>query len=1082
MSLVNLTETGTQLTICAKADGVAKIMFFFDGILVRTDGSRPYCLENDYKTVYEPASFVGYHNITAIALDANNLPLDDPYSAMYEVAPVPVTNFRLLDVTRPLPEIEILSNSSVVSRQNHGLSLTICAVAPGAIKVALYFDGVLLRRDGSVPFCLDDNMDRKYQPIVDVRSHTVTAQALDGKDRALGPPYMVVFDVAPVPIISLSVMKTTDPVPAIEKLSNSTVVDRATMGFQLTVCADAPGAERMNFYLDGSLVRRDDSVPFCIQDNYNSAYTPLAAVGSRTVTAQALDSSNLIIGPTYTVTYTVLPVPITELSLIRSKEPLPPIGSLLSMSTVNIAEVGTELTVCAIAEGAVKVAFYFDGVLAKRDNSYPFCLDDNIDRKYAPLIVVKNHNLTAVALDGADNVIGPPRTCIFDVVNEGSPSSSTGEVSSIQLINTKRNFPVAGILTNSSVINLIESGTELTICANADGATSVTFFLDDKLVRSDGSKPFCFADNYGKKNDNIPIPGEHKVVAYAMNSSGYVIGLPYVVTFYVDPIPVSKLVLMDVSKPLPEIEILSNSSVVSRQNHGLSLTICAEAPGAIKVALYFDGVLLRRDGSVPFCLDDNMDRKYQPIVDVRPHTVTAQALDGNDRALGPPYTVVFDVAPVPIISLSLIKTTDPVPSIEKLSNSTVLDRATMGFQLTICADAPGAERVNFYLDGSLVRRDDSVPFCIQDNYNSAYTPLAAVGSRTVTAQALDSSNLIIGPTYTVTYTVLPVQIVELSLMKVTEPLPPIGSMWSISTVNVAEVGTELTVCAATEGAVKVAFYFDGSLVRRDGSLPFCMDDHMNSKYNGLSVVGSHSISVQALDGSDNPLGPRMDVYFNVVNGARKERRTVVETNAAVAASGSLSSTIGRGIQQSRFRGTSGEISFDQVPGMERDYQGMTVGLYNIHPRPVNVTSGKRSFWTVLISKYTQSSGWQDLPGAVQINRDGTRYEENIFRRFFDYHYLTPGVRIVGLILMGIAWLFSLVLFGLATWLRNVPELQQVPPFCFQWLCLGSMILSSAIFTLSWDENAGWTDTQLNILCTLTPWLFFIGQILHFGTF
>ena len=42
-----------------------------------------------------------------------------------------------------------------------------------------------------------------------------------------------------------------------------------------------------------------------------------------------------------------------------------------------------------------------------------------------------------------------------------------------------------------------------------------------------------------------------------------------------------------------------------------------------------------------------------------------------------------------------------------------------------------------------------------------------------------------------------------------------------------------------------------------------------------------------------------------------------------------------------------------------------------------------------------------------------------------------------------------------------------------------MFTSSAIFTLSWDEGAGWSDRQLDIACAMTPWFFFVGNILTF---
>ena len=46
----------------------------------------------------------------------------------------------------------------------------------------------------------------------------------------------------------------------------------------------------------------------------------------------------------------------------------------------------------------------------------------------------------------------------------------------------------------------------------------------------------------------------------------------------------------------------------------------------------------------------------------------------------------------------------------------------------------------------------------------------------------------------------------------------------------------------------------------------------------------------------------------------------------------------------------------------------------------------------------------------------------------------------------------------------------------QLLCGGSIITSTAIFTLSWDEGLGWSDHRLDIACMMTPWFFFVGHI------
>ena len=81
--------------------------------------------------------------------------------------------------------------------------------------------------------------------------------------------------------------------------------------------------------------------------------------------------------------------------------------------------------------------------------------------------------------------------------------------------------------------------------------------------------------------------------------------------------------------------------------------------------------------------------------------------------------------------------------------------------------------------------------------------------------------------------------------------------------------------------------------------------------------------------------------------------------------------------------------------------------------------------------------------------------------------------------MGFDWLLALVSIALLGWFRKDPIVQRGQPFFMQILCLGSIITSAAIFTLSWDEDAGWTNRQLSIACSLTPWFFFTGHILIF---
>jgi hypothetical protein len=455
--------------------------------------------------------------------------------------------------------------------------------------------------------------------------------------------------------------------------------------------------------------------------------------------------------------------------------------------------------------------------------------------------------------------------------------------------------------------------------------------------------------------------------------------------------------------------------------------------------------------------------------------VTAQALDGSDREIGPPYSVTFDVAPVPVTSLFLVKTMDPVPVLENLSNSSVVNRGTMGLLLTVCAEAAGAERVRFTFDSLVVTTDTSTPFCIQDDYNLEYAPLVSFGTHTMTAVALDSSDVVIGPLHTVTYVVAPVLIEELSLIDTTEPLPPLGSLLPMSEINITEVGTSLTVCAVVDGANRVAFRFDGVPVMIDNSYPFCIDDNRDQPFSGIAVIGPHDLTAQALDENDNPIGPVQLISFNVVGAVRRRRR---ETSADFSVK---QRSISNGLVKSSFEGASGPVLFHPEKRLERDPTGLIVGLYNIHPKPSTTTQTSKNYYTtILLSCYTQQNGWKDLPGAVQLNRDGSSYSPTLSRRYFESNYLSQGVRVVGLILLSIAWFLAFGLLALIIWMKNEPIIVHGNLLFLQLLCLGSAVLSTTILTLSWDESTGWSDRQLDAFCTLTPWFYFSGHTVHTG--
>lgn len=178
-----------------------------------------------------------------------------------------------------------------------------------------------------------------------------------------------------------------------------------------------------------------------------------------------------------------------------------------------------------------------------------------------------------------------------------------------------------------------------------------------------------------------------------------------------------------------------------------------------------------------------------------------------------------------------------------------------------------------------------------------------------------------------------------------------------------------------------------------------------------------------------------------------------------------------------FSGASGHVSFEQKGSNSRSSRTLQVGLYNIRPVK-SLGSTARTYESILVSKFTDDTKWVDVPGTTIYHRDSSAYAKPA-RIFASENFISSGVRAIGLILMVLAWLLGFVGSILLFVLRKDNVIQRAQPFFMQILCWGSITMSTSIFTLSWDEGAGWSNEQLDIACTMTPWFFFIGQIMTF---
>ena len=175
------------------------------------------------------------------------------------------------------------------------------------------------------------------------------------------------------------------------------------------------------------------------------------------------------------------------------------------------------------------------------------------------------------------------------------------------------------------------------------------------------------------------------------------------------------------------------------------------------------------------------------------------------------------------------------------------------------------------------------------------------------------------------------------------------------------------------------------------------------------------------------------------------------------------------IVRRNFSGASGPVSFGSEFTNGRNAEGITVGVYHLQPHPPNSLTGNRTYDAVLASTWNESAGL--------VFQDGSSYPTGVLRRVIFHNYIWHSSRVIGLSLMLFSWLLSISSIVLIQLFRKDPAVQRAQPIFMQILCSGSLVLSSAIFTVSFDEDAGWANRQLSIACSVTPWLLFIGHSL-----
>ena len=400
---------------------------------------------------------------------------------------------------------------------------------------------------------------------------------------------------------------------------------------------------------------------------------------------------------------------------------------------------------------------------------------------------------------------------------------------------------------------------------------------------------------------------------------------------------------------------------------------------------------------------------------------------------------------------------------------------------------PDDRVISFYLDGTLLddddndSQDDNVYRIGPDgNIRDLFEALTAGTHEvrvdvqpeglqyTATFEVVNAPTS--SPTSFPTITAQPTKTIE-GLMLIDKDKDPI-KLLDGATLDLAVLGVDLGVLAlvADKDGRSVSFHFDTAHIDSDDNHEFRMGPSGDVQ-DVFANAGDGTHQVRAFVFPDNIA---FTATFEIINTPPPGRRRKLQSGLPSTDSLLLTSVL-----QNKFTGASGFVEFGREYENGRNSEGITVGIYNVRPNPVNPVTGRRSYEAALASSWGESSGWDEVPGTGLIYRDGSPISSGVIRRVFSHNYISFNVRVIGLSLMGFAWVLALMSIVLIGWLREDPIIQRAQPFFMQTMCLGAIITSAAIFTLSWDEDAGWTNHQLSVACSLTPWFFFTGHILIF---
>ena len=650
------------------------------------------------------------------------------------------------DETRP--NVSFTQSAMTVDEGYDKLSLTINATSPVEDRtiesVTLYLNGELVRTDDSVPYLFGHGSKPHETGAMGwLESHTPNPNPLGAGVHTFKAVAVDSEGQTSTAYMQLTV-KSKDPV--VSFANQEMTVDLGYEKLALTIEATSPVEDRtiesVTLYLNDELVRVDDSVPYLFGhgskphetgamgwlETHTPNPNPLGA-GVHTFKAVAIDNEGQSSEAYMQLT-------------VKSNAPLVSFASSEMTLDYGFDKLALGIEASSPDENRTieSVTLYLNDELVRVDDSVPYLFGHGSKpHETGAMGWLETHTPNPNPLGAGVHTF---KAVAID--NEGQSSEAYMQLT------VKSNAPLVSFANSEMTLDYGFEKLALGIDASSPDENrtieSVTFYLNDELVRVDNSVPYLFG--HGSKphetgamgwleshtpNPNPLAPGVHTFRAVVLDSEGETSEAQMTLTVNGLPQPPT------VSFPKSVVEVYEGYEK-------LGMTLTAESPvegrSVVSVTLYRNDELVRVDtrpiwnfghsfaphefGAMGWL--DRHEPNPAPL-GVGEHTFKAVAEDSEGLTSEAFMTLIVNEVPVPSVNFSE----------SEIELSVGYESLSVSVSASSIVSWVGIERIDLYLDGELVRDIYDAPYTWGGEYYPEELLGAAAGEHTLKAIATDTN-------------------------------------------------------------------------------------------------------------------------------------------------------------------------------------------------------------------------------------------------------------------------------------------------------------------------------------------------------